>query len=91
MDISFIEMEQSLREQMKEDQKQTMNAIQSICKYARFFSNYEPFKDYICWQDFGQFWIPIQKPSKFALQNNFSRMPTKFLIWAPLYPLWFMS
>ena len=32
MDINFIEMEQSLRKQLKEDQKQTMNTIQSLCK-----------------------------------------------------------
>lgn len=30
MDINFIEMEQSLRKQLKEDQKQTMNTIQSL-------------------------------------------------------------
>ena len=32
MDINFIEMEQSLRKQLKEDQKQTMNTIQSLCE-----------------------------------------------------------
>ena len=32
MDVNFIEMEQSLRKQLKEDQKQTMNTIQSLCK-----------------------------------------------------------
>ena len=35
MDINFIEMEQSLRKQLKEDQKQTMNTIQSLCKLCQ--------------------------------------------------------
>ena len=35
MDVNFIEMEQSLRKQLKEDQKQTMNTIQSLCELTR--------------------------------------------------------
>ena len=34
MDVNFIEMEQSLRKQLKEDQKQTMNTIQSLCELS---------------------------------------------------------
>ena len=33
MDINFIEMQQSLRKQMKEDKEQTMDVIQSLCKF----------------------------------------------------------
>ena len=37
MDVNFIEMEQSLRKQLKEDQKQTMNTIQSLCEFGPIF------------------------------------------------------